>query len=540
MSPWIKIHTLAERYDLALFYMHDQHLQTDAHRPMPTKNWPPENIKLLEGYRNWLLEGGVSEMVTNVYHVMMAGHVFGLTLKPYKQLDPDTDLECAMDYVKAKGLGVSWTKNCRNSLVQFRRFLRLERGLGEEKKVRSFAIARRTDGLPPWLVSELERYQHLRQRNWRAARLDHNIRSFWSKNLDVWRFLVEKRGVQHLADVKRQFLFDFVDDRLAKGRAVSSTNGHLRYFHSFLLFLQDEGYSVPQTLLRIPGLKLPDSLPKYLTDEQVKALRDEIERCVRETQFASRLRQLLLVRAAFYLLWQGGLRVGEVEELRLEDLDFQARKLTVRNGKGFTDRTVWLNGTVISALTDYLAVRGKGSSDHVFLFRNAPLGKDMLRDQLKYAGQRAGVHVYPHRLRHTCATQLLNAGCRITSIQRFLGHKKLNTTMIYARAHDQNVADDYFAAMQRVEQRLDIISTVSGEIVSKEPDPAPEKKDEVIKVQDCAQLLAWVDLLSLPELPQAERLLIAAQMKRELAGSISLPVQLPASNTMQIFEEASP
>jgi hypothetical protein len=112
--------------------------------------------------------------------------------------------------------------------------------------------------------------------------------------------------------------------------------------------------------------------------------------------------------------------------------------------------------------------------------------------------------------------------------------------MIYARAHDQNVADDYFAAMQRVEQRLDIIPTVSGGIVSKEPDPAPEKKDEVIKVQDRAQLLAWVDLLSLPGLPQADRLSIAAQVKRELVGSSSPLVQLPASNTMQIFEEASP
>jgi integrase len=66
------------------------------------------------------------------------------------------------------------------------------------------------------------------------------------------------------------------------------------------------------------------------------------------------------------------------------------------------------------------------------------------------------VPVYAHRLRHTAATQLLNAGCRITSIQAFLGHKKLNTTLIYACAYDQTVADDYFAAMSRVEQRMEI------------------------------------------------------------------------------------
>jgi integrase/recombinase XerD len=54
----------------------------------------------------------------------------------------------------------------------------------------------------------------------------------------------------------------------------------------------------------------------------------------------------------------------------------------------------------------------------------------MVPGRIRAAGDRVGVHAYPHRLRHTCATQLLNAGCRITSIQAFLGHKKLNTTLI--------------------------------------------------------------------------------------------------------------
>jgi site-specific recombinase XerD len=117
-------------------------------------------------------------------------------------------------------------------------------------------------------------------------------------------------------------------------------------------------------------------------------------------------------------------------------------------------------------------VRGDGSGDHVFLYRNAPLSKDLIRSRLKTIGKRVGVKVYPHRLRHTTATQLLNAGCRITSIQAFLGHKKLNTTLIYARAYDQTVAEDYFAAMSRVEQRMEIASV---------PKPEPETKDEVVK-----------------------------------------------------------
>jgi site-specific recombinase XerD len=115
---------------------------------------------------------------------------------------------------------------------------------------------------------------------------------------------------------------------------------------------------------------------------------------------------------------------------------------------------VYLTETALCALAEYLAVRGEGSGDHVFLYRNAPLSKDLIRARLKTIGERVGVKVYPHRLRHTCATQLLNAGCKVTSIQRFLGHKELSSTLVYARAHDQTVADDYFSAMKKVEQRL--------------------------------------------------------------------------------------
>ncbi len=103
------------------------------------------------------------------------------------------------------------------------------------------------------------------------------------------------------------------------------------------------------------------------------------------------------------------------------------------------DRTVYLTVTTLHALEAYLAVRGPGPTDHVFLYRNQPLCKDLIHGRLKAAGERVGVKVYAHRLRHTTATQLLNAGCPVTSIQKFLGHKKLNTTMVYARAHDQTV-----------------------------------------------------------------------------------------------------
>jgi site-specific recombinase XerD len=520
MSPLHKAANIAEQYDMALHYARDDRLPPDAPRPRPTRDWPEGNLAMLERYRDWLVNGGISLMVTNSYHVIMAGHVLGLTLKPHQQLDPENDLECAMKYVEAKQLSPSWNKNCRNSLLKFRRFLRQERGLGEPSTTQPFDVAAHTAGLPAWLVSELERYLRIQQRNWRPARLEYSIRCFWSRNLGLWRFLCEQRGVHNFSDVKRKYIMDYVDQRLGAGRAVSGVNNDLHGFQAFLGFLQLEGYSVPQSLLRVPVLKQPERLPRFLTDEQVRKLRDEVERIVQEAQRASQRRDALLVRAVFYLLWQGGLRLGELEELLLEDLDIPARRLSIRNGKGMKDRTVYLTDTVIAALRDYLAVRGEGSGDYIFLYRNAQLKKDLVRDRLKLAGKRVGVKVYPHRLRHTCATQLLNAGCRVTSIQKFLGHKSLSTTMIYAHAHDQTVAEDYFAAMARVEQRFaTLVSSVAE--TAPVPDSEPETEDEIVNVQEQSQILAWVERLALPELCQEERLEIADSLKQAFSLNIA-------------------
>jgi integrase/recombinase XerD len=418
MSRGPRSGSLAERYDQTLRFARDRRLPPEAPRPHPTRVWPSENIRLFEKYATWLLEGGTSEYTSQTIYLPMAGHILGMNLVPHTKIDLEKDLEPALAYVRAKGAGADWLKACRNGLEKFKRFLRLERGLGEIRKSKPFDVAAHTQDFPDWLVSELERYLRLQQKNWRPARLDVNIRGFWNKHGQLWRFFCGEHGVQRLADLKRQHILDYVDHSLAAGYSIASVNAQVRLLHSFLLFLQEEGYPLPQAVLRIPGLKPPDNLPRYLTDEQVKKLRDEIEGAVQATQqglFANR-RSALLDRAAFYLLWQGGMRLGEVEELRLEDLDFPGGRLSVRNGKGLKDRTVYLTPTVTRILKDYLAVRGEGSSDHVFLFRNAALSKDFIRSRLKTIGMKVGVKVYPHRLRHTCATQLLNAGCRITSI----------------------------------------------------------------------------------------------------------------------------
>jgi integrase len=101
--------------------------------------------------------------------------------------------------------------------------------------------------------------------------------------------------------------------------------------------------------LKIPNLKQPDPLPKFLTDDQVRLLKEDFEQRVLQAVDFRQRRDTLLDRAAFYLLWLSGLRLGEVEELRLEDLDLGGRKLMVRQSKGLKDRVVYMTNITIGA-----------------------------------------------------------------------------------------------------------------------------------------------------------------------------------------------
>lgn len=497
--------TPAEMYDRALRYAHDSRLPKDYPKPHPTADWPPENVVLLQDYWDWLAESGYSPFVIRIIYLPMAGHILGLALKPHPQLDLEVDLQPGLDFLKAKQLSPGWTDVCRNAMLKFRRFLMHQRGQIDSKITAYEPEQYYGQGLPDWLVQELIRYQHIQQRNWRTARLEQAIRRFWASHLNLWRHLCEQNGVKELAEIRRAYLQDYIDVRLKAGYAISSINGELRTFHSFMVFLQGQGFTVPQALLRKLSLKQPDSLPKFLTDDQVRLLRDEIERRVTTAKGYHQQRVALLARAAFYLLWQSGLRLGEVEELLQEDLDLSGRKLTVRKSKNLKDRVVYMTDTTVRAVQEYLAVRGPGPTDHVFLYRNQPVSKDLVRGQLKIAGDAVGVHVYPHRLRHTAATQLLNAGCRITSIQKFLGHKELSTTMVYARVHDETVEDDYYRAMSSIEKRLELLGQ-------------PEEKKEGVTKGEREQVLALTTQLSEPELSMEARLVIVAQIRLVLLG----------------------
>ncbi len=138
--------------------------------------------------------------------------------------------------------------------------------------------------------------------------------------------------------------------------------------------------------------------------------------------------------AILQVFLQTGVRVSELCQLRLDDIQFEARKLVVRAGKGMVGREIELEKKVIGALKNYLKVRPKTDSPYLFLNRwNQQIGERGVRDiVLKYRNA-AGIKKAAscHSLRHTFATAKARQGVSAFRLKEWLGHAKLDTTQIY-------------------------------------------------------------------------------------------------------------
>lgn len=398
------------------------------------------------------MDGGLSVNAIRNLYLPAARLLLDLNRIPHNQIDPQAGIETVQQYLQTNNTAKNRQSTWLRGLEIFRRFLLLERGeIDNEPITKDYDLKKHTKELPEWLVTNLKEYLNLARRNMNngrsEARQHEAIGRFWSGHLRIWRFLCTECGLKQLQDLRAEQVQKFIDKRLDAQYSESGINTDLRGLRGFLLFLYENGQPISPTLLRIQGLKQPDSLPKYLTDGQVQQLNAEMERAVCGSQQHHQRLDAVQLRAAFLLMWQAGLRMGEVLELHLEDLDLSSKRLIVRNGKGLKDRPVYLSSVIVCAIQAYLAMRGNASSGPLFVYRHAKLKKDRLQRHLKTTGERVGIKVHCHRLRHTFASQLLNAGCRITSIQHMLGHTMLNTTMIYARAYDETIANDYFRAI---------------------------------------------------------------------------------------------
>ncbi|MCI4336253.1 MAG: tyrosine-type recombinase/integrase [Thermoplasmata archaeon] len=208
----------------------------------------------------------------------------------------------------------------------------------------------------------------------------------------------------------------------SKNSVYTTVRGLTCLFRSFQLDVA-EGLEAPRR---------PERLPHYLTEEETHRLFEAVRESPRDS-------------AIVHVLAFGGLRVGELCHLSIEDIEFERNVLHVRSGKGDKDREVVIEERTRAAIDRYLterALAGEGTS------RLFPVGPVTVERLIRKAAVRASIprRVTPHMLRHTLATALLSRGCDIRYIQKLLGHSSVATTQIYTHVDTQALRAAYSRA----------------------------------------------------------------------------------------------
>ncbi len=291
---------------------------------------------------------------------------------------------------------------------------------------------------------ELPAKEHLECYLRHKWRLNHKPRTLQSSFTSVMLFLdfYGKSGKRDLKEIEGVDLEAFIEHEQDRGIRISTVRTRLACIIAFLHFLMEQEVISGSVLKRGIKLKLPEVLPRAMNPADVRRLLSVID--------DTRDRALIL------LLLRTGMRIGEVLGLRLNNLDIRGRKVYLFEGqKNSMGRVVYLSDDALFAIKLWLRRRDK-NSDFIFCgYGNTHIcyttGRNCFVKYLKKAGlEQKGYTV--HCLRHTFASELLNAGMRLECLQQLLGHQDIEVTRRYARLTDRTREEEYFRAMAKIEK----------------------------------------------------------------------------------------
>lgn len=248
-----------------------------------------------------------------------------------------------------------------------------------------------------------------------------------------------------LEQVTCEKIGDYIDYLHNKRMRPVSINLYLaviRVFYSYLRY--EEKIKLSNPVRNSCRLRVPKPLPRHLREEEVEHLFSVIKN---KRDFAM-----------FKLMLRSGLRVEEVSNLTLGAIDLKQRRIIVYHGKGSKDRVVYISDDAHDALVAYLKIRSHFRIKKVFLvekgnFKGRPISVRGIQKRMEYYAKKTGLKVSCHSLRHTMATQLLNAEAQVETIQDLLGHNWITTTQRYCKVSNLKIQKDYFKAMRNVLQQ---------------------------------------------------------------------------------------
>lgn len=274
-----------------------------------------------------------------------------------------------------------------------------------QKRITVFLAAKKIDGLS---AKTLKNYREM---------------------LGTFAAQVDKPTGRITADDIREYVGYLTEKR---GLKDSSIQTHINTLRSFFGWLDAEDIIKKNPMRKIKSLKIDRAKARRpLTAEQLERLRDGCE--------------TYKEKALVEFLVSTGCRLGELVGVRVDAVDWQGRSVVVL-GKGGKERTVYFSVRAKLMLQEYLAQRRGGEA--LFASSRAPyepMQPRAVEKALQKIGERAGgpMRVHPHLMRHTFASNALNAGMDITIIQHLLGHTDPKTTLIYAELAPRTVKYEY-------------------------------------------------------------------------------------------------
>jgi site-specific recombinase XerD len=278
---------------------------------------------------------------------------------------------------------------------------------------------------------------HLCSRNRRPNTLELNFTS-----IRLFLEFLKTKGIDCIEGVNRKEIEAFIEHEQDRGMKPMTVRGRLGLIKAFLRYLIEEGVVRHEVLSKRIGVKVPDALPKAIAPEDVKALLSVIDN--------TRNRALVL------MLLRTGMRIGELLALRIQDIDLREQKVFIHEArKTGMGRVVYFSADAKDALVAWLEqkdpredVLAYGKKYESITYTAARL---MFVRYLKKAGLLHKGYTL-HCLRHTFASELLNAGMRLECLQPLLGHTSVEVTRRYARLTDKTREEEYFRAMALIEK----------------------------------------------------------------------------------------
>jgi site-specific recombinase XerD len=235
----------------------------------------------------------------------------------------------------------------------------------------------------------------------------------------------------------------FIDAQHQQGLAPATINRRLSALKHVFDFLNDHQLVGATPVKPSHVLRRSRALPRALSTEQLEPLLAHI--------------QHPMDKALFLLMLRGGLRVSEVAQLKLKDIDWSQQAVLVEQGKGRKDRRVYLSADAVASLRECLTQRPNGvAGDAVFWNQKRPsraLSVKAIQKKMARYAKAAGIVASCHSLRHTFASNLLEQGAEIVSIRELLGHASITSSERYAKASNQKVKQEYLRTMKKVLQR---------------------------------------------------------------------------------------